>query len=97
MNTFEDRSVRYQAARFAWVRELMAMLDWAAGSPEWERQWQVAQQMEERYEAAKKEFLQAEGEDQPVARTHSRYSGEYENRIHRTRENGFRDGQKPGP
>lgn len=57
MSTSEDRTVRYEAARFAWVSELLAMLALTSGSPEWEHQWQMVKRFEERYETEKRDFF----------------------------------------
>jgi hypothetical protein len=63
MCTSAYRSVRYEAARFAWLRELQAMLELTTGSPEWERQWLFARRLEQHYQIAKFEFLQQGAED----------------------------------
>ena len=63
MPILHDESVRYEAARFAWVSELLATLALPTGTPEWEKQWQWAKRMEEQYETAKKELLRLRGEN----------------------------------
>jgi hypothetical protein len=63
MSTTEDRTIRYEAARFAWVSELLAILDLRSGTPEWELQWKVARRLEDQYETAKREFLRPQAEE----------------------------------
>jgi hypothetical protein len=63
MGTSIDRSILIEAARSAWVCELQAILSLQAGSPEWERQWEIARRQEEQYEAAKRELLRQRTQD----------------------------------